>query len=103
MMEYIHMQNQVISGMLRDMDKLTSMITNIHHEQEYIKRVFMKPTPPPMRPVSVPNKPSPRARPVQRPVSVPHRLPNIAPRPPTSGTKGRGAPRKLTTRPVLIF
>lgn len=102
-MDFIHMQNQVISGMLKDMDKLTSMIVNIHKEQEYIKRVFLMPMPPPARPVSVPHKPSPRPKPVQRPVSVPQKLPSIAPRPPTAPKKGRGAPRKLPSRPVVVF
>ena len=119
-MDFIHMQNQVISGMLKDMDKLTSMIMNIHKEQEYIKRVFLMPMPPParpdyvphnpsprpkpvQRPVSVPQNPSPRPKPVQRPVSVPQKLPSIAPRPPTAVKKGRGAPRKLPSRPVMVF
>ena len=84
--------------MLRDMDKLTSMIVNIRQEQEYIKRVFLKPMPPPPRPVSVPTRDSPRARPPPRPVSVPRKLPNIVPRPPTVPRKGRGAPR-----PIMVF
>lgn len=119
-MDFIHMQNQVISGMLKDMDKLTSMVTNIHKEQEYIKRAFLIPMPPPMkpiivphnpsprykstqRPVSVPHNPSPRYRQTQRPISVPHKLPIIEPRPPTAIRKGRGAPRKLPERPVMLF
>ena len=102
-MDFIHMQNQVISGMLKDMDKLTSMVTNIHKEQEYIKRAFLIPMPPPMKPIIVPHNPSPRYKSTHRPISVPHKLPIIEPRPPTAIRKGRGAPRKLPERPVMLF
>ena len=105
---YINMQNQVIAGILSDMDKLRDMISHIQREQVRIKhRVF--PTPP-----STPCPPSESRRPMSvpytnmgvlaipkdyRPVSVPLQLPPVKqiPRPPTAPKVRRARP-KITPR-----
>ena len=102
-MEYVHMQNEIISAVLVDMDKLRSMILDIHKEQQYIKRVFLKPQPPPApRPVTVPDKPSPRVNVVQRPTSVQTKLPNIVPRPPQVRRRTPN-PRQRMIQPNMVF
>lgn len=91
----VRLQNEIISGMIMDIDNLRGMILNIHKEQEYIKRVFLKPQPPLVPPPEF-----------KRPVSVPTktRLPNIVPRPPTrQRPQSHGRPRKLVTRPVVMI
>ena len=103
----VRMQNEIISGIILDIDKLRGMILQIHHEQQYMKRTFLgpqmiMPKPPTERPVSVPTKPPPRNVRVPRPSSVPQKLPQI-PRPPTAQRPVSRAPRKSPVRPVMIF
>lgn len=110
---YTNMQNQIIAGILTDMDKLRDMIGQLHREQMKIKhRVFPTPppTPPPLdeprRPVSVPYNMGVLAiprdyRPVSVPVAPPSELPPIdrVPRPPTAPKvrRSRPNPRRVIT------
>lgn len=103
---YVNAQNQIIAGILSDMDKLRDMIGQLHREQMKIKhRVF--PTPPSTpcppsdsrRPVSVPHNMGVLAiprdyRPVSVPVAPPSELPpiNRVPRPPTAPKVRRSRP-----------
>jgi len=91
----VSMQNQLIAGILTDMDKLQHMMGQLHREHEKIKRhVFPRPpsipAPPKsfQRPGSVPSSEAPRVRtpPPRRPLTVPSNrveLPRI-PTPPTA-------------------
>jgi len=98
----VRLQNEIISGVLIDMDKLRGMIIQIHQEQLHINRTFLGPQVVATRPVSVPNKPSPRNVKTSRPMSVPQKLPRI-PRPPGVPRPPSRAPRKSPMRPVIIF
>jgi hypothetical protein len=103
----VRLQNEIISNVILDVDKLRGMIVKIHQEQMHIKRTFLGPQldvhiPPEYRPMSVPNKPSPRAIKIARPISSHQKLPKI-PRPPTAPRPPSRAPRKMPSRPVIIF
>ena len=92
---HIHLQNEIISGVLIDMDKMRSMILEIHKEQKYIKKMFLHPQPPPQ----------PRVE-AARPVSVPTKLPSIVPRPPTAKRPPSGrVPRQYRQleQPIMVF
>ena len=106
---YTNMQNQILAGILSDMDKLRDMISHLHMEQVKIKhRVF--PTPPPTesrRPVSVPYTNMgvlaiPRD---YRPVSVPAQLPSVnrTPRPPTAPNVRRSRPSPRARQPPAPY
>ena len=101
---YTGTQNQIIAGMMADIDNLRDMISHLQQEQMKIKHhVFpippMTPRPPniPRRPVSVPytNMGVLSIPADYRPVTVPIELPPVrirTPRPPI-------APRKSCYRP----
>lgn len=80
-----------------DIDKLRAMILGLHKEVEHIKRTFLGP-----QCVQIPPEYSAPHRPVSVPVNG-NRLPRITPRPPTAAPRSRRAPRKLPSRPVMIF
>ena len=109
----VRLQNEIISGIIMDVDKLRSMILEIYNEHNHIKRTFLGPQlvmpKAPSRPTSVPmNVPAPRRnimvkRPVSVPTSVPNKLPKIViPRPPTASRPPSRAPRRAPDRPILV-
>jgi len=105
---YIGTQNQIIAGMMADIDNLRKMISDLQQEQMKIKhRVFPAPpmtprpldTPPHRRPVSVPyTSMGVLSIPEDyRPVTVPTKLPQVhirTPRPPIAPRKSRYRPGK---------
>ena len=105
---YIGTQNQIIAGMMADIDNLRKMISDLQQEQMKIKhRVFPTPpmtprpldTPPHRRPVSVPyTSMGVLSIPEDyRPVTVPTKLPQVhirTPRPPIAPRKSRYRPGK---------
>ena len=95
----VRLQNEIISGVITDIDKLRSMMLQIHQEQLYIKKVFLHPQPPVVkRPVSVPTRPI---------VGIPSEVPKVflpkIPRPPTANRPKSRAPRKLQVQPNMVF
>ena len=96
--EYARLQNEIISGVLMDMDKLRSMISDLN--QKINNR---KPHPPSPRPVSVPvPRPSRRPTSVTRPASVPHWLPHIPVPPPGRPPSRRVRVDRMET-PLMMF
>lgn len=97
----IKIQNEIISGVILDIDKLRELILQVHKDQLDIRRTFVRPQLIMPRPKSVPTK-IPRPPPSRRPQSVPNMLPRL-PSPPTITRQQIQAPRKYPTRPVLLF
>lgn len=92
--QYILAQNTIISGLIKDVDALRSMMETIYREQLYLRSKICP------RPPTMPNS--------KRPVSVPTKLPPVVvPRPPTAPRNSRrpvtSYKKKDPERQVMLF